>query len=101
MQNRLRSKRGQRATLEPARTAPRRPDNHPDPNNESNDRNCQPARTTETPSTRSFPPSKPLLNVTPVGLGGGDRHRPVELTLDDRLNFNHDRTPFNLARNAE
>ena len=71
-------------------------------NRESGGSQCDPAEATETTRTlRSFLRSEPMLDVSPVGRGARHRHYPVELALDDRLDVNHDRTPFNLTRNAE
>jgi hypothetical protein len=42
-----------------------------------------------------------MLDIGPVRRGDRYRQHPVKLALDDRLDVNHVRTPFNLVRNAE
>src|SRR5437870_13772402 len=95
MKNRLRSERGQRAILEATRTAPGGDDNHPDSDGESGGGDCEATETTEAPPLVS---SEPALDVSPVGRRVRRRQQAVKLSLDDRLDVNHNRTPSSLAR---
>ena len=102
MKNGPRSERSQCAIRESARTSPGSDHSHRDPDGECGDSQGEPAEATETPPLfRSFPPSKPMLNVGPVGRTARQRQYPVELALDDWLDIDHSDTPFNLTRNAE
>ena len=101
MKNRPGSERGQCPIGESARSPPGSDDSERDPDDENRGSQGEPTQATETsPSLCSFPPSEPMLNISPVWRSDMHRQHPVKFALDDRLDIDHSRTPFNLARNA-